>query len=59
MSTGGYPDCEECYGDGGRWDPEVQDQWYHCRPCARRDEREPKLAECGAVNVDANGSEVA
>jgi len=27
------PDCEECHGEGGRYDTEVQDQWYECRTC--------------------------
>lgn len=26
-------ECEECQGHGGRWDPEVIDQWYSCDTC--------------------------
>lgn len=25
--------CEMCYGKGGRWDDESQDQWYWCNYC--------------------------
>lgn len=25
------PWCSECCNQGGRWDPECQDQWYDCR----------------------------
>jgi hypothetical protein len=26
-------DCWKCYGEGGRWDAESQDQWYWCDLC--------------------------
>lgn len=45
--------CGSCYGAGGRWDDEVQDQWYPCVACndiaaareeGRREEREDVVA---------------
>lgn len=25
--------CEYCYGRGGRYDDEIEDQWYWCQHC--------------------------
>ena len=33
MTVCSSSECEKCHGQGGRYDDEVQDQWYWCDNC--------------------------
>jgi hypothetical protein len=63
---GNRMECEYCRGDGGRYDDEIQDQWYWCEYCdaskqhyKRIRKSEVKMRKIKQENIDKVRGEIA